>query len=96
LTILHSQSNSVNNIVYQKQNQNSIRPDENFSKQTALKIRSEIKGVDDREKIKSNIQKMDRSPHFLGNIFPGVGSCDKDDYQIKTNRPKRNKKRLIV
>jgi hypothetical protein len=50
--------------------------------------------VDYHEDIKSNVQKMDRPPEFLGNVFPRVGSGDENYYKIKNNRSQTSENRL--
>jgi hypothetical protein len=50
--------------------------------------------VDYHENIKNNVQKMDRPPYFLRNIFSDVGSGDENYYKIKNNRSQARENRL--
>jgi len=52
--------------------------------------------MDDGKNIESDIQKMNRPPNFLGNIFPRVGSRNQDYHQIETDCSKRDKQWFVT
>ena len=44
--------------------------------------------------IQPDVQKMNRAPNFGGNIFPRVGSRDKNEHEIKAACPQPDQNRL--
>lgn len=84
----------MNHIEKKKQNQEAVRPDENFAQKPALEIRSEVKGVDDDRDIEPNVQKMNHAPDPGGNIFPRVGCRDQNNHEVKSDCPQPHKNRL--
>lgn len=83
--LFYLQPNSIKHIICQKKNQKSVCPNENFSRESAFEIRPEIKCVDYHKNIENNVQKMNRAPELRGNIFPGIGSHNQQNHEIKNN-----------